>query len=224
MKRCPTCRRTYADDTLRFCLEDGTTLVSFTPPTSNPFPPRQAFNPNAPPGYSQSPPPSLQQWAQPSVRRSGMNPKVMFAAFAGLLIVTVIGTYLLTRSGSSGNISTTTNTNDGSARTANMSTGNMSVSNRNTNTTAAGSAFKIGDTVRIVSRAGTFKRHDTGLIEVEADAGHYGTIISGGSDDVPMVRWDEGQSWTAYSTRDKVTLRSFDATIHKSYLQHAFSK
>ncbi|HKC63040.1 MAG TPA: nuclear transport factor 2 family protein [Pyrinomonadaceae bacterium] len=28
MKRCPTCQRTYADDTLRFCLEDGTPLVS----------------------------------------------------------------------------------------------------------------------------------------------------------------------------------------------------
>jgi hypothetical protein len=27
MKRCPTCQRTYTDDTLRFCLEDGTALV-----------------------------------------------------------------------------------------------------------------------------------------------------------------------------------------------------
>jgi ketosteroid isomerase-like protein len=27
MKRCPTCQHTYADDTLRFCLEDGTALV-----------------------------------------------------------------------------------------------------------------------------------------------------------------------------------------------------
>jgi TonB family protein len=27
MKLCPTCRRTYADDALRFCLEDGTPLV-----------------------------------------------------------------------------------------------------------------------------------------------------------------------------------------------------
>jgi hypothetical protein len=26
MKRCPTCKRSYADDTLRFCLEDGTEL------------------------------------------------------------------------------------------------------------------------------------------------------------------------------------------------------
>jgi ketosteroid isomerase-like protein len=28
MKRCPTCQRTYADDTLRFCLEDGTALAA----------------------------------------------------------------------------------------------------------------------------------------------------------------------------------------------------
>jgi ketosteroid isomerase-like protein len=27
MKRCPTCNRTYTDDTLRFCLEDGAALV-----------------------------------------------------------------------------------------------------------------------------------------------------------------------------------------------------
>ena len=27
MKRCPTCQRTYMDDSLRFCLEDGATLV-----------------------------------------------------------------------------------------------------------------------------------------------------------------------------------------------------
>ena len=28
MKRCPTCTRTYADDTLAFCLDDGSTLIS----------------------------------------------------------------------------------------------------------------------------------------------------------------------------------------------------
>jgi hypothetical protein len=28
MKRCPTCQSTYTDDTLRFCLQDGTPLVS----------------------------------------------------------------------------------------------------------------------------------------------------------------------------------------------------
>jgi hypothetical protein len=28
MKRCPTCQRTYADDSLRFCLQDGASLMS----------------------------------------------------------------------------------------------------------------------------------------------------------------------------------------------------
>jgi len=28
MKRCPTCQRIYTDDTLRFCLEDGTALLT----------------------------------------------------------------------------------------------------------------------------------------------------------------------------------------------------
>jgi hypothetical protein len=28
MKRCPSCQRTYTDETLRFCLEDGSILIS----------------------------------------------------------------------------------------------------------------------------------------------------------------------------------------------------
>src|SRR5437899_752944 len=31
MKSCPACKRNYADDSLRFCLDDGTVLVSSTP-------------------------------------------------------------------------------------------------------------------------------------------------------------------------------------------------
>src|SRR2546423_10122795 len=39
MKRCPKCQRSYNDDTLRFCLEDGTSLATITrkiepPPTA----------------------------------------------------------------------------------------------------------------------------------------------------------------------------------------------
>lgn len=33
MKRCPTCNQTFADDTLSFCLEDGTPLVAERPTT-----------------------------------------------------------------------------------------------------------------------------------------------------------------------------------------------
>lgn len=31
MKQCPTCKRTYGDDTLRFCLEDGASLTRLGP-------------------------------------------------------------------------------------------------------------------------------------------------------------------------------------------------
>jgi hypothetical protein len=34
MKRCPECRRDYYDDTLSFCLEDGSPLVSGVPAES----------------------------------------------------------------------------------------------------------------------------------------------------------------------------------------------
>ena len=62
MKRCPTCKRTFDDDTLSFCLEDGTplvrdassradsqeTLVSPSPSVPDPdrsgLPPTQAYN------------------------------------------------------------------------------------------------------------------------------------------------------------------------------------
>ncbi|HKS28029.1 MAG TPA: pectinesterase family protein [Pyrinomonadaceae bacterium] len=32
MKRCPTCRQVYTDDSLRFCLDDGAPLIEDTPP------------------------------------------------------------------------------------------------------------------------------------------------------------------------------------------------
>jgi hypothetical protein len=35
MKRCPACQRMYADDTLTYCLEDGSTLLSDTAASSD---------------------------------------------------------------------------------------------------------------------------------------------------------------------------------------------
>src|SRR2546429_8270022 len=34
MKRCPTCKRTFEDETLSFCLDDGTPLIAATRPDS----------------------------------------------------------------------------------------------------------------------------------------------------------------------------------------------
>lgn len=37
MKRCPTCQSTYADDSLRFCLQDGAALESARPASADEF-------------------------------------------------------------------------------------------------------------------------------------------------------------------------------------------
>jgi hypothetical protein len=46
MKRCPTCNRTYTDDALSFCLEDGGPLLSVPDPPSS-------FDPNATMRYTE---------------------------------------------------------------------------------------------------------------------------------------------------------------------------
>lgn len=67
MKHCPGCSRTYTDDALNFCLEDGTPLVTDAPASSetvryseprdtNP-PPTEIYRPSPPLGQ---PPPSVQ--------------------------------------------------------------------------------------------------------------------------------------------------------------------
>ena len=62
MKRCPQCNRTYSDDALSFCLDDGSPLVSAAAPSS--------FDPNATVQYPQgrdtvTPQPTIAYPAQP---------------------------------------------------------------------------------------------------------------------------------------------------------------
>ncbi|HEX8653339.1 MAG TPA: discoidin domain-containing protein [Pyrinomonadaceae bacterium] len=54
MKRCPTCRRTYTDDSLRFCLQDGASLLSVSEEPLTPYDPQAtlALGEVAPPGDS----------------------------------------------------------------------------------------------------------------------------------------------------------------------------
>jgi tetratricopeptide (TPR) repeat protein len=55
MKSCPTCKRTYADDSLRFCLEDGSVLsASYDPQATQRLPGRHRDEPQ-PIGASKSP-------------------------------------------------------------------------------------------------------------------------------------------------------------------------
>jgi hypothetical protein len=50
MKRCPTCDRTFEEDWLAFCTQDGTTLVDDSPSKSSEPPPTIMSPPPPPPG------------------------------------------------------------------------------------------------------------------------------------------------------------------------------
>jgi len=57
MRRCPTCNRTFEEDWLAFCTQDGTTLVDDSPAASNEPPPTILAPPPSPPAGN---------WQQPS--------------------------------------------------------------------------------------------------------------------------------------------------------------
>ncbi len=144
MKRCPQCNRTYSDDALSFCLDDGSPLVSAAAPSS--------FDPSAtvqyPQGRDTSPPPTIAYTGQapppgqPPPAWSPMPPvaaqkrsvwpwllgigAVMVFLVIGLIIV-IFAVARITNTNSNHVANTNTNTN--SNRNANRNTN----SNRNTN-------------------------------------------------------------------------------------------
>jgi hypothetical protein len=76
MKRCPSCERTYTDEALSFCPNDGTPLVTDTPPPS--FDPQATImasppKVSGPTDWPSQPPPAQQNdWtSQPPVQSSG---------------------------------------------------------------------------------------------------------------------------------------------------------
>ena len=66
MKRCPTCNRTYPDDTMTNCAHDGTPLMAaaYSPPYGAPPPAQQSYVAPPPPGYPPQPPQAYQGYPQ----------------------------------------------------------------------------------------------------------------------------------------------------------------
>ena len=103
MKRCPACQRTYEDDSLAFCLEDGSTLVSggsdasdlpatlimADPRLTNPVRPETApmspVHQSAPPQAYTAPPPAWSPMQPPQ-----MYPMVSARPGRGLAITSLI--------------------------------------------------------------------------------------------------------------------------------------
>lgn len=95
MKQCPNCRNTYTDDTLQFCLEDGTPLIS----TANDAPPtvQMSFEKNEPMRVNIPNDSAPTVFAQPPVINNSSfqpNQPVEKKGF-GLIIAGILGLLLL---------------------------------------------------------------------------------------------------------------------------------
>jgi hypothetical protein len=69
MKRCPTCKRAFEDDSLAYCLDDGSPLVAETGPDSE----ATLVSPAPPPG-AQLPPTQFAKY-EPAATSFGAAPK-----------------------------------------------------------------------------------------------------------------------------------------------------
>ncbi|HKS29975.1 MAG TPA: hypothetical protein VJS44_19290 [Pyrinomonadaceae bacterium] len=105
MKRCPRCSRTYTDDTLSYCLDDGTRLIGGYDADAtqvNPFPPASPTAPTvayqAPTLPSPGPPPPATQPAfnEPAPRRKS-HLLTIVAVFVALVIGVGIGGLMFQR-------------------------------------------------------------------------------------------------------------------------------
>jgi hypothetical protein len=162
MKRCPTCQRRYADDTLNFCLEDGAPLTGASSAGTdetlvldpNEPPPTEILDPAlAPTLGSYKTPPTVRQQARPTrhelqdlaappPRSRNTTQVVALTVVATILLLALggLGAWLLLRdnTGGAGNLNGG-NTGRGAERDGNTNTGGSSgnTSNRgggNTNT------------------------------------------------------------------------------------------
>lgn len=130
MKRCPTCQRVYADDSLRFCLQDGASLLSVSDapspddgPQTEILDSRTALTLETPRPASQTTP-QLRSTTRDAQRVAPPTASPNRALTAGVIVIAVlllalvgIGAALLLRSGSSeGNRNTKAADADGGSR------------------------------------------------------------------------------------------------------------
>lgn len=151
MKRCPTCNRTYTDDALSFCLDDGAVLVSagatpnFDPNATIAYPaardtsgaPTQVFPSQQPPQQVVPTPQPAPSWgpapyAPPPVKKSKPLPWIL--GIVGLLLVLGVGAVVML------SIAGGSNSNNANANNNNRAANNSNNANRSANANNANNA------------------------------------------------------------------------------------
>lgn len=106
MKRCPTCKRTYTDASLNFCLEDGSPLTQDAPPPADPNatmryatardttepPPTEIYHPSTPQLMQSQPPTQPQpQWSPMPVTAPQKKSNALWWVLGSLAVLAVLG-------------------------------------------------------------------------------------------------------------------------------------
>lgn len=155
MKRCPQCNRTFTDDALSFCLDDGSPLANasdLTPPDSSltmqyPSPrettpqPTMAYRPGQMP-----PPPPPPAWSPapvPQPQKRSVWPWLIgigvVLALMGIGVVVLVIAIASITSNNNNNSSANSNSNNSNWRANRNSNANTSTTNTNSNTSSPAS-------------------------------------------------------------------------------------
>jgi len=215
MKRCPQCNRTYSDDALSFCLDDGSPLVSATAPSSfdpgatvqypqsrdtTPQPtiayPGQSV-PSAPPPAA--PPPAQPAWSpMPPVAPQKRSVWPWVIGIGAVLVFMGIGVVILIFAIAS---ITNTNNNNGNSNNANRQ------ANRNSNNSNSNS--NSNDNTNSRSTLTSFT-DDFSKQEWRTQPSQYGTMWY--ADEEYHLRGTKGYYFVVYSP-DKPEYKTKNATV-----------
>ena len=171
MKRCPTCNRTYTDNSLNFCLEDGSPLAADGPPvdpnatirypaardTSEP-PPTEIYRPEpavvaprptTPPPPTRPAPPPPQWTPPPTAAPPKKKSNAIWWILGGLAAVVVIGggivVLLIALALGTDNKNLNANRNENRNANANVSVNTNTNTNTNVNANATTTPASLAD-------------------------------------------------------------------------------
>ena len=203
MKRCPSCNRTYTDEALNFCLEDGTPLVTEAPsppettPTMHYPAPRDTNAPQPevyrPPGpvFSQAPP-VVPQWSPLPQAQAPRKSHAIWWILGAVAVIAIFGVGLVVVLIVISSMSAGSNTN-----TYRSNTNSNTIANRNANT----------------------NRSNANNANSRANTNASSSLPSSFSDDFSTKKWGTGSSafgdlWYA---NDEYHMRSKDKTYLVMY-------
>lgn len=243
MKRCPTCNRTYTDDALSFCLDDGALLVSagggqanFDPNATLAYPaardtsgePTQYFQPTVPQQQPQAtaPPPQQQPMWSPMPQVPPQRPKKssplpwILGVVAVLLVLGIGAVVLLSMAGGTKNANNANNSN-GNRHTANNSnnTNNSNPNGNANNTNNSNGVTANNDGNSNSSTASFFDDFSTEKWGTGPRA--FGSFYSGGeyhmhhttADQFVVIYSPNEESYKTDGATVRVTTRSVDGKI-----------